>query len=48
MQVRGPHQGRYVRRFLCRQQADRLRIPGQDHQAVEHPGPVQVHHPGQS
>lgn len=32
-----------LRRLLRGQQADRVRLPRQDHQALEHPGRVQVH-----
>ena len=33
-------------RLLCWQPSNRIRQPRQDHQAVEHPCSVQVHHPG--
>ena len=46
LQVRVPHQGGPLRGLLRRQQADRVWVQGQDHQAVEHLGSVQVHHPG--
>ena len=37
--------GRAERGVLGRQPSDRLWQPRQDDQAVEHPCPVQVHHP---
>ncbi|KAF6997342.1 LOW QUALITY PROTEIN: hypothetical protein CFC21_013576, partial [Triticum aestivum] len=42
--LRRPRQGRHLGRLLRRQPPDRLRLPRQHHQALEHPRRVQVHH----